>query len=167
MQTIKVYGLTYNWSVYKTLEFKEIHGLNFDNNEIEVLEIKSPDYDFHIVIRIDTHEYLKLSENYNWLKKILKRPKYRSIYSRYLMSMLILGTQFSKKYHIIKTGIRLYIARHRVRHIGEGEIENKHIEKLIQFINSDRFKPYITNSSGTAILREASKNEITQISSNI
>lgn len=74
--------------------------------------------------------------------------------------MLILGTYFSKTYHINQTGIRLYLARHRVRHIGEGEIENKHIEKLIQFINSDRFKPYITNSSGTAILRQASENEV-------
>ncbi len=39
MQTIKVCGLTYNWTTYKTLNFKEIHGLNFDNDEIEVLEI--------------------------------------------------------------------------------------------------------------------------------
>ncbi|NNP74011.1 hypothetical protein A7P53_01350 [Acinetobacter defluvii] len=163
MQTLKVYGLTYNWTTYKTLNFKEIHGLNFDNDEIEVLEIQSPDCDFHIVIRIDTHKYLRLSENYNWLKKILRCPKHHSIYIRYLMSMLILGTYFSKKYHITQTGIRLYLARHRVCHIGEGEIENKHIEKLIQFINSDRFKPYITNSSGTAILREASENEVIQI----
>ena len=162
MQTIKVYGLTYNWTTYKTLNFKEIHGLNFDNDEIEVLEIHSPDCDFHIIIRIDTHEYLRLSENYNWFKKILRHPKSHSIYIRYLMSMLILGTYFSKTYHITQTGVRLYLARHRVRRIGEGEIENKHIEKLIQFINSDRFKPYITNSSGTAILREASENEVIQ-----
>lgn len=83
------------------------------------------------------------------------------------MSMLILGTQFSKKYRITQTGIRLYLARYRVRLIGEGKIENKHIEKLIQFINSDRFKPYITNSSGTFILRQASENEVIQILSNI
>lgn len=79
MQTIKVYGLTYNWTTYKTLNFKEIHGLNFDNDEIEVLEIQSPGCDFHIIIRIDTHEYLRLSENYNWFKKILRRPKSHSI----------------------------------------------------------------------------------------
>jgi len=128
MQAVKVNGLTYNWDTYKTLNFKEIHGLNFDNNEIEVLEIKGTDFDFHVVIRIDTSCYVtrpSYSDDPNWLQRTPDWPENYYLYYRFLMSVLVLGTKFSKK---------------------------------------NRFKPYITNSSGTAILRKASENEVIEIS---
>ena len=167
MQAVKVNGLTYNWDTYKTLNFKEIHGLNFDNNEIEVLEIKGTDFDFHVVIRIDTSCYVtrpSYSNDPNWLQRTPDWPENYYLYYRFLMIVLVLGTKFSKKYDIAKTGIRLFIGRPRVCKLYDEELQNKHIEKYIQFINSNRFKPYITNSSGTAILRKASENEVIEIS---
>lgn len=167
MQTVKVDGLTYNWATYKTLNFKEIHGLNFDNNEIEVLEIKGTDFDFHVVIRIDTSQYItrpSYSDDPNWLQRTPDWPENYYVYFRSLASVLVLGTKFSKKYDIAKTGIRLFIDRPRVRKLHDEELQNKHVEKFIQFINSNRFKPYITNSSGHVIVRNASKNEVVEIS---
>lgn len=79
------------------------------------------------------------------------------------MSVFVLGTKFSKKYDIVQTGIKLFIGRSRVCKLYDEELQNKHIEKYIQFINSNRFKPHITNSSGTAILRKASENEVIEI----
>ena len=157
---------TLTLTAYKTLNFKEIHGLNFDNNEIEVLEIKGLDFDFHVVIRIDTSCYVtrpSYSDDPNWLQRTPDWPENYYLYYRFLMSVLVLGTKFSKKYDIAKTGIRLFIDRSRVCKLYDEELQNKHIEKFIQFINSNRFKPYITNSSGTVIVRKASRNEVIEI----
>ena len=173
MQQIKVNGLRYNWLVYKTRNFKQIHGLNFDNNEIEVLEIKSPDYDFHIVIRVDTHQYLIAPEYCHepgWLAITPDWPENYYLYLHSLTAILVLGTKFSKKYNINKLGIQLFINRPKARLISNHyvkdknvAIENRHVEKLIQFFDSQRFKPYITNSSGDKILRKPFADEISEV----
>ncbi|WP_336950875.1 hypothetical protein [Acinetobacter sp. AS167] len=76
------------------------------------------------------------------------------------MSILVLGKKILRKYDIAQPGIRLFIGRSRVCKLQDNVIENKHVQKYIQFINSDRFKPYITNSSGTVIVRKASENDV-------
>lgn len=164
MHVIKVNGVIYNWLSYTTSSFKEISG--FDENNIEVLEINSPQYDFHVVIRIDSVKYITLPEyahEPDWLERTPDWPHHYYISHRILGSVLVLGSGLSKKYNVLKTGIRLFLDRPRVRKLYDEQIENKHVEKIIQFFNSERFKPYITDSRGTTIIRKALDSEVSRV----
>lgn len=166
MQTIKVNGQTYSWLNYKTTEFKQIH--HFDECDIDVLEIYSADYDFHIVIRIDTAKYITVPDSAHepdWLARTPDWPHNYYISHRFLGCVLVLGRKLSKKYNVLKTGLLLFIDRPRVRKLYDQEIENKHAEKIIQFLDSERFKPYVTDAMGTTIIRKASTHEVSELSS--
>lgn len=139
MNSVKVNGLLYQWSIYKTTNFEEINARCYDPSGIEVLEIKGIDFDFHVVVRVyyyDLYDYCGLGP------------------------MLAFGKILSRKYEIVQAGVRLYINRPRILIVRQTTIENKHIEKLLQFINTDRFKPYITKASGSSIERRALETEV-------
>ncbi len=141
MQKVKVDQITYEWHTYETDKYNGIYGFNFDGTNAQVLEIKGVDYDFHIVMRV---------------------CKYDGYFS--LGTILCFGSVLSKDYSVVESGVRLFLYRPRLNIAKGHDIESKHIQSILQHINSDRFRPFIADVRGDWIDRKALPHEVKKIS---